>query len=89
MQAQDLAHYKRVVKEISSAKYQGRGYAKGGANKTGRYLQKEYRKAGVDELRSNLSPSTSTRSAERWRCGLMVNGCKQVWIFPCVSILLA
>jgi len=23
---QDLAHYKRVIKELSSAKYQGRGY---------------------------------------------------------------
>ena len=23
--AQDLAHYKRVIKELSSAKYQGRG----------------------------------------------------------------
>ena len=33
LNAQDLAHYKRVVKELSSAKYQGRGYAKGGANK--------------------------------------------------------
>ena len=29
--AQNLSHYKRVVKELSSAKYQGRGYAKGGA----------------------------------------------------------
>ena len=28
--AQDLAHYKRVVKELSSAKYQGRGYVRGG-----------------------------------------------------------
>ena len=26
--AQDMAHYKRVIKELSSAKYQGRGYAK-------------------------------------------------------------
>ena len=50
LQAQDLSHYKRVVKEISSSKYQGRGYAKGGANKTGYYLQKEYKKAGVDEV---------------------------------------
>lgn len=50
LQAQDLAHYKRVIKEISSAKYQGRGYAKGGANKTGKYLQKEYQKAGVNEV---------------------------------------
>lgn len=27
LQAQDLAQYKRVVKTLSSAKYQGRGYA--------------------------------------------------------------
>ena len=48
--AQDMAHYKRIVKELASAKYQGRGYAKGGANKAGRFLEKEYRKAGVDEV---------------------------------------
>ena len=56
LQAQDLAHYKRVIKEISSAKYQGRGYAKGGANKAGKFLQKEYKKAGVDEV--TLQPFT-------------------------------
>jgi len=50
LQAQDLAHYKQIVKELSSAKYQGRGYAYGGANKAGKYLQKEYKKAGVDEV---------------------------------------
>ena len=50
VQAQDLAHYKRVVKELSSAKYQGRGYAKGGANKAGAYLEKEFRRAGADEV---------------------------------------
>ena len=50
LRAQDLAHYKQVVKELSSAKYQGRGYACGGANKAGKYLLKEYRKAGVDEV---------------------------------------
>ena len=48
--AQDMALYKRVVKELSSKKYQGRGYAKGGANKAGRFLEKEYKKAGVDEV---------------------------------------
>ena len=56
LQAQDLTHYKRVVKEISSAKYQGRGYAKGGANKAGKFLEKEYKKAGVDEV--TLQPFT-------------------------------
>ena len=50
VQAQDLSHYKKVVKELSSAKYQGRGYARGGANKAGKYLEKEYRKAGADEV---------------------------------------
>ena len=48
--AQNMALYKKVIKEISSAKYQGRGYAKGGANKTGKFLAKEYKKAGVDEV---------------------------------------
>ena len=50
LNAQNMAHYKRVVKELSSARYQGRGYARGGANKAGRYLQKEYSKAGADEV---------------------------------------
>ena len=48
--AQDLAHYKRVIKELSSAKYQGRGYAKDGAKKAGMYLVREFEKAGVDEV---------------------------------------
>ena len=50
LQAQNLAHYKKIVKELSSAKYQGRGYANDGANKAGKYLVKEYEKAGVDEV---------------------------------------
>ena len=54
--AQDLPHFKRVVKELSSAKYQGRGYARGGANKAGKYLEKEFRKAGADEV--TLQPFT-------------------------------
>ena len=45
---QNIAHYKRVIKTLSSAKYQGRGYAKDGANKAGKFLQKEFMKAGVD-----------------------------------------
>ena len=50
LEAQDMAHYKRIVKELSSAKYQGRGYARDGANKAGKYLQKEFIKAGADEV---------------------------------------
>ena len=48
--AQDLAHYKKIVKELSSAKYQGRGYAGDGANKAGKYLAKEFAKSGADEV---------------------------------------
>ena len=48
--AQDLALCRRIVKQLSSAKYQGRGYAKDGANKAGKYFQKEFLKAGVDEI---------------------------------------
>ena len=54
--SQNLAQYKHVIKELSSAKYQGRGYAKGGANKAGKFLQKEFKKAGVDEV--TLQPFT-------------------------------
>ena len=48
--AQDLAHYKKIVKELSSAKYQGRGYAEDGANKAGRWIAEEFEKINVDEV---------------------------------------
>ena len=48
MNAQDLAHYKQIVEELSSSKYQGRGYAKDGANMAGKYLAKEFEKAGAN-----------------------------------------
>ena len=50
LNAQDMVLYKQIVKELSSSRYQGRGYAKGGANKAGKYLEKEYLKAGADEV---------------------------------------
>ena len=50
LSAQDMAHYKRIVRELSSAKYQGRGYARGGANKAGEFLRKEFVRAGADEV---------------------------------------
>lgn len=48
--AQDLAHYKKIVKELSSTKYQGRGYAEDGANKAGRWIAEEFGKINVDEV---------------------------------------
>ena len=50
LNAQDLALYKKVVKNLSSEKYQGRGYAEDGANKAGKYLAKEFARAGADEV---------------------------------------
>ena len=50
LNAQDMAHYKQIVKELSSSKYQGRGYAKDGANMAGKYLVKEFEKAGANTV---------------------------------------
>ena len=50
LSAQDLTHYKKIVKELSSAKYQGRGYAEDGANKVGKWIAKEFTKIGADEV---------------------------------------
>ena len=48
--AQDMMHYKKIVKKLSSAKYQGRGYAEDGANKAGKWIAKEFKKAGADDV---------------------------------------
>ena len=56
MNAQNLELYKQVVKDLSSAEDQGRGYAKDGANKAGKYLQKQFEKAGVKDV--TLQPFT-------------------------------
>ena len=48
--AQDLGHYKKIIKELSSEKYQGRGYAEDGANKAGKWIAKEFAKVGADEV---------------------------------------
>lgn len=49
-QAQDLQSYTRIVKKLSSAKYQGRGYAQNGVVKAGNYLAQEFQKAGADTV---------------------------------------
>jgi len=72
VQAQDLAHYKKVVKELSSAKYQGRGYARGGANKAGKYLEREYRKAGANEV--TCQPFTLDINTFAGKMNLSVDG---------------
>ena len=74
LDAQDLPHYKRVVKALSSARYQGRGYARGGANKAGKYLEKEYRKAGADEV--TLQPFTIDINTFNGRMAMWADGKK-------------
>lgn len=54
--AQDVTLYKRIVKELCSSKYQGRGYALDGANKAGKYLEKEFLKVGVDDVQLQPFP---------------------------------
>ena len=97
--AQDMVHYKQVIKELSSAKYQGRGYAKGGANKAGMFLKREYEKAGVDEV--TLQPfklDINTFSGKMDVTVILNSQLAQfaipksfalAWISQCVSILLA
>lgn len=50
VQAQDKQHFVDIVAELSSAKYQGRGYARDGVLKAGKYIAKEFEKSGVDEV---------------------------------------
>ena len=50
LSAQDLPRYKRIVRQLSSSKYQGRGYAREGVRKASRYIVKEFQKSGVDEI---------------------------------------
>ena len=76
LQAQDMAHYKQVIKELSSAKYQGRGYAYGGANKAGKYLAKEYKEAGVDEVM--LQPFTIDINTFPGKMEMSVDGRKLI-----------
>lgn len=48
--AQNLTSYKRMVKELSSAKFQGRGYARNGVRKAGLFIEREFSAAGADEI---------------------------------------
>jgi len=50
VQAQNLEYYKEIVKELSSEAYQGRGYARDGVIKAGKYIEKEFVKAGALEV---------------------------------------
>lgn len=63
LNAQDLNHYKQIVKELSSSKYQGRGYVKGGANKAGKYLASFWKMRKEMRSNTNIPFATLTREA--------------------------
>lgn len=48
--AQDIALFREIVTELSSARYQGRGYARDGVIKAGNYIAGQFREAGADEV---------------------------------------
>lgn len=54
--AQNVNLYKKIVTELSSSKYQGRGYAQNGVLKAQQYLQKQFLAAGVDVLTTQPYP---------------------------------
>ena len=70
--AQDLAQFKRIVKDLSSARYQGRGYAKDGVRKAGKYICRAFEKAGADEVTFQpftLDINTFCGDMEMWADG--------------------
>lgn len=48
--AQNPDLYRKIVKDLSSSRFQGRGYAKDGVIKAGKYIGNQFRKAGADEV---------------------------------------
>lgn len=70
--AQDLAQFKRIVKDLSSARYQGRGYARDGVRKAGQYIHRAFEKAGADEVTYQpftLDINTFCGDMEMWADG--------------------
>ena len=74
--AQDLTHYKKIIKELSSERYQGRGYAEEGANKAGKWIAKEFAKVGADEV--ICQPFTHNINTFPGKMEVIVDGKKQI-----------
>lgn len=56
-----LDHYKKIVRELSSETYQGRGYAADGVLKAGDYIAEEFGRSGVkDVFRQTFSIDVNT-----------------------------
>lgn len=74
--AQNPRLFKEIVTELSSSRYQGRGYAKDGVLKAGKYIEKQFRKAGVDE--TVLQPFTIDVNTFPGKVSMSVDGRKLV-----------
>ena len=70
--AQDTELFKEIATELSSARYQGRGYARNGVIKAGKYIRKQFRKAGADEV--VLQPFTIDINTFPGRVAMSVDG---------------
>ncbi len=48
--AQDMAYVKKVVDDLCSVKYAGRGYVDNGVNKAAEYLEQEFKSIGLKKF---------------------------------------
>ncbi|MBQ9398686.1 MAG: Zn-dependent exopeptidase M28 [Bacteroidales bacterium] len=70
--AQDLPRFEKMVRQLSGAKYQGRGYARDGVRKAGKYIAREFQKSGVDAVTLQpftLDINTFSGKMEMWADG--------------------
>ena len=70
--AQDTAHFRKIVKDLSSARFQGRGYARDGVVKAGKYIESEFRKAGAEEV--TMQPFTQDVNTFPGKVRLWIDG---------------
>ncbi len=74
--AQETELFGEIASELSSARYQGRGYARNGVIKAGKYIEKQFRKAGADEV--TLQPFTIDINTFPGKVAMSVDGQKLV-----------
>ncbi|MCQ2178091.1 MAG: M28 family peptidase [Bacteroidales bacterium] len=66
--------FRKITAELSSAKYQGRGYARDGVIKAGNYIARQFEKVGVDEV--GLQPFTLDINTFPGKMKMSVDGVK-------------
>ena len=71
-EAQDSGYFRKAVRELSSRKYQGRGYARNGVRKAAKYIAREFSRAGADTV--ILQPFTLDINTFPGKAKLSVDG---------------